>query len=74
MERIKGSSGKNIKSLAGKPLICWTIVKALSSKKIFQVIVSTDCKKIAKISKDNGADAFFKTFKICGIILQQKVC
>ncbi len=66
----KGSKevpGKNIKSLAGKPLICWTIEQALSSKKIFQVIVSTDCKKIAKISKDNGADVpFLRPLKYAG--------
>ncbi len=58
----KGSKevpGKNIKSLAGKPLICWTIEQALKSRKISQVIVSTDCKKIAKISKDNGAEVPF---------------
>ena len=58
----KGSKevpGKNIKLLAGKPLICWTIEQALRSRRISQVIVSTDCKKIAKISKDNGADVPF---------------
>ena len=58
----KGSKeipGKNIKNLAGKPLIVWTIEQALRSKKISRVIVSTDCIQIAEISKKNGAEVPF---------------
>lgn len=58
----KGSKeipGKNIINLAGKPLIAWTIEQALRSKKISRVIVSTDCKQIAEISKKNGAEVPF---------------
>lgn len=47
----KGLPGKNIKILAGKPLIAWTIEAALGSKYLDKVIVSTDDKEIADISK-----------------------
>ena len=50
---------KNIKLLLGKPLIAYTIEAALKSKKITRIIVSTDCPKIAKISKKYGAEVPF---------------
>jgi len=46
-----GISKKNIKNLAGKPLISYTIKTAINCKKIDRVIVSTDYKKIANIAK-----------------------
>jgi len=51
----KGLPGKNILELCGKPLIAWTIKNALHSKYIDEVIVSTEDKEIAKISKEYGA-------------------
>lgn len=50
----KGIPKKNIKQLNGKPLIVYTIEAALASD-LDKVIVSTDCKNIAKISKKHGA-------------------
>ena len=47
---------KNIKNLCGLPLIAWTIKTAQKSKLIDDIIVSTDSKKIASISKSYGAD------------------
>ena len=55
----KGLPGKNIRPLLGKPLICWTIEQALSSKYLDRVIVSTDDKAIAGISKRAGAEVPF---------------
>lgn len=55
----KGLPGKNIKPLLGKPLIAWTIEQARKSKYIDKLIVSTDDKKIAEISKMHGADVPF---------------
>ena len=55
----KGVPKKNIKLLAGKPLIAWTIEASLNSKYIDKTIVSTDNKEIAKISKNNGANVPF---------------
>lgn len=51
--------GKNIKLLAGKPLIAWTIEAALESKMFDHVFVSTDCGEIAKVSKKYGAEVPF---------------
>lgn len=52
----KGIPKKNIKILAGKPLIAYTIEQALKSKFLNRVIVSTDDKEIAEISKKYGAE------------------
>lgn len=52
----KGIPWKNIKQLAGKPLIAWSIEQALHSKSIDKVLVSTDCPEIAAVAKRYGAD------------------
>ncbi|MEZ5335182.1 MAG: glycosyltransferase [Methanolobus sp.] len=51
----KGIPRKNIKLLAGKPLIAYTIESAISSKYIDDVIVSTEDDAIAIVSKLYGA-------------------
>ena len=50
---------KNVLNLAGKPLIGWTIEAAIRSKYINEVVVSTDSKEIADISKAYGANVPF---------------
>ncbi len=55
----KGLPRKNIKPLLGKPLIAWTIEQALASRYLDRVVVSTDDKEIAEISKKYGADIPF---------------
>jgi CMP-N-acetylneuraminic acid synthetase len=47
---------KNIKNMAGKPLVAWTIESALKSRLLDRVIVSTDDKEIAQISKKYKAE------------------
>jgi len=56
----KGLPRKNIKKLLGKPLIVWTIEKALESRYLDKLIVSTDDHLIARISKKYGAGVPFK--------------
>jgi CMP-N-acetylneuraminic acid synthetase len=51
----KGLPGKNIKLLAKKPLIAWSIESALSVDSIDNVYVSTDCNKIAEVAIKYGA-------------------
>ena len=51
----KGLPGKNVKPLLGKPLIAWTIKQARASEYLDGVIVSTNDKEIAGISKRYGA-------------------
>lgn len=55
----KGIPNKNILKIMGKPLIAYTIESALGSKYLDELIVSTDCKKIAEISMENGAKVPF---------------
>lgn len=55
----KGVPRKNIRLLAGKPLIAYTIEAALKSKLLDRVIVSTDDKEIAQISKKYGVEVPF---------------
>ena len=51
--------GKNIRDFHGKPLISWTIHNLLSSQLFSRVIVSTDSKEIAAISREAGAEVPF---------------
>jgi len=55
----KGLPGKNIKMFLDMPLIAHTIEQAKISGLIDRVIVSTDDKKIANISKKYGAEVPF---------------
>ncbi|MGC9337718.1 MAG: cytidylyltransferase domain-containing protein [Candidatus Cloacimonadia bacterium] len=55
----KGLPNKNIKPLAGKPLIAYTIESALSSSKVDRLIVSTDDEKIAEVAVNYGAEIPF---------------
>ena len=52
----KGIPRKNVRLLAGKPLIAYTIEAVLKSKYIKQVLVSTDDSEIMDVSKEYGAD------------------
>ncbi len=55
----KGVPGKNIRPLAGQPLIAHTINAALQSRSIHRVIVSTDDPKIAEVARRFGAEVPF---------------
>jgi N-acylneuraminate cytidylyltransferase/CMP-N,N'-diacetyllegionaminic acid synthase len=50
---------KNIRVLAGKPLIAWTIEMALACLGLDRVIVSTDNQGIADIARQYGAEVPF---------------
>jgi CMP-N,N'-diacetyllegionaminic acid synthase len=50
---------KNLKMLAGKPLIAWTIEVALQCNELSRVIVSTDDEQIAEIARKWGAELPF---------------
>jgi CMP-N-acetylneuraminic acid synthetase len=52
----KGVKNKNIRPLAGKPLIAHTIEYFKKWGKANRIIVSTDSKKIAEIAKKYGAE------------------
>ena len=52
----KGVPRKNIRDLAGKPLIAYTIEAAKKSRYIDRVAVSTDDEEIAMVSEGYGAE------------------
>lgn len=52
--------GKNIRNLAGHPLIAYTIAAAIKSKIFASVMVSTDSEEIAEIAKKYGAEVPFR--------------
>ena len=52
----KGIPRKNIKMIAGKPLIVWTIEAAKRSKLMDRFVVSTDDPEIADIARKHGAE------------------
>jgi len=52
----KGIPRKNIKLLNDKPLIAYSIEAALKSRRVNRVIVSTEDREIAEISKRYGAE------------------
>lgn len=56
----KGVPKKNLRKLGGKPLIVHTIKKALKSGIFSHVIVSTEDKKIAAVSRKHGAEVPFR--------------
>jgi len=50
---------KNLRELKGRPLFCWSILSALNSSYLDEVVVSSDSDEIVKISKEYGASAPF---------------
>jgi len=55
---------KNIKNLAGKPLIVYTIETALKSDFLDRVIVSTDDEEIAEVARKYGAEVVVRPKKL----------
>lgn len=51
----KGLPGKNIKFVAGKPLIAWSIEACQKSGVCDDVLVSTDADDIAAVAREHGA-------------------
>ena len=50
---------KNTLSLAGKPLIAWTIEAALKSRRLRRVVLSTDDEGIAQVAREWGVEVPF---------------
>ena len=55
----KGVSHKNLRELHGKPLMAYTIERALETALFDHVVVSTDSEKIAETARTYGAEAWF---------------
>lgn len=55
----KGLPNKNIRPLAGKPLLAWPVEAALQANCVDRVILSTDSPEFARIGGEFGADVPF---------------
>lgn len=55
----KGVVRKNVRMIAGRPLVAWTIEQALNAHSDLDVLVSTDDEEIAEIARAAGADVPF---------------
>jgi len=55
----KGVPRKNVRAVAGKPLIQWTIEHALATPGHLRVVVSTDDDEIAAVAQAAGAEVPF---------------
>ena len=55
----KGVPGKNLRQLAGKPLIAWTIEAARESRLLDRVVLSTDDGGIAEVARRWGCEVPF---------------
>lgn len=58
---------KNVKDIAGKPLIAWTIEAAKKSGALDRIILTTDDKEIARVGREWGAEVpFVRPKKLAG--------
>ena len=55
----KGVTGKNIKNLAGKPLLAYTVEAAKSAKGLDRIILSSEDEKIINIARKLSVDIPF---------------
>jgi len=55
----KGLARKNVRPLAGKPLIAHTIQAACRAGRVERVVVSTDDQEIAEVARESGAEVPF---------------
>lgn len=62
----KGIPKKNIRSIAGKPLIAWTIEAAKASRLINRCVVSTEDRRIAGIARACGAEVLTRPKSLSG--------
>lgn len=63
----KSIKDKNIRLLAGKPLLAWSVAHALSAKSVTRTIVSTDSAEYASMAQESGAEVpFLRPAEISG--------
>jgi len=60
----KGIPRKNIKEIAGKPLIAWTIEAAKQSKLLDKYIVSTEDDEISGVARKYGVEVLYRPIEL----------
>jgi CMP-N-acetylneuraminic acid synthetase len=56
----KGVPRKNVRELAGRPVLAWTVEAALACPTLARVVVSTDDAEIAAAAREAGAEVPFE--------------
>lgn len=62
----KGIPGKNIKPIAGRPLLAHTILAARAARRVDAVFVSTDSPQIAEVAQQFGAEVIWRPAELAG--------
>ncbi|NTV64066.1 MAG: acylneuraminate cytidylyltransferase family protein, partial [Oscillochloris sp.] len=62
----KGVPHKNVRPLAGKPLIAYTIAQARAAQLVDRVVVSTDDPQIGQVAQQYGAEVVWRPAAISG--------
>ena len=62
----KGILRKNVREVAGKPLIAWSIEVALAAKAVDRTIVTTDDDEIAAVAQQYGAEVVRRPSELAG--------
>lgn len=60
----KGIPRKNVRMLAGKPLIAWTIEAAMESTKLSRLVVSSDDGEILVVARTYGAEIIMRPLEL----------
>lgn len=55
----KGLPGKNLRPLAGKPLLTWTMEAAKAAQCLDEIMVTTDSEEIARVAREFGVNVPF---------------
>ncbi|MBO6576986.1 MAG: acylneuraminate cytidylyltransferase family protein [Rhodothermales bacterium] len=50
---------KNVRTLGGRPLICWTFESATEARSLDRVVLSTDCPYMAHLARQQGVEVPF---------------
>lgn len=58
--------GKNLRALAGLPLLAWTIRQAQAAACVSRTVVSTDDDAIAAVAKEHGAEVVRRPTELSG--------
>src|SRR5258705_8288939 len=62
----KGIPRKNVLPLCGRPLIAWTIKAAQRARSVNRILVSTDDREVADVSRQFGAEVMKRPAAISG--------
>ena len=69
----KGIPRKNIMSLAGKPMIAYSILQAIESARLDRVIVSTDDPEIVSLATLDGHDVHHRGPELADVPVDEVV-